>query len=115
MHPHDEYEENGVSHKKLFGLCDDIGEIMCACCTTNKDSQGKDLPPGATPMARKLGLGPSLFLMSTKSISWLFLVLSIWNLPVMFFFYSGAGTQSNDPFARLSLGNVGAPGSLCDD
>lgn len=66
-------------------------------------------------MARKLGLGPSLFLMSTKSIAWLFFVLSLWNLPVMAFFYSGAGAQTDDIFAKLSLGNVGSPALVCDD
>lgn len=53
--------------------------------------------------------------MSTKSIAYLFLGLSILNIPVMAFFYSGAGTQTDDPFARLSLGNVGSPALVCDD
>lgn len=33
-HPHDEYEDfaTKTSKKRLFGMCDEIGEVMCACC-----------------------------------------------------------------------------------
>ena len=48
-------------------------------------------------------------------MAYLFLVLGIINLPVLFFFYQGNGTQSDNNFAKLSLGNIGAPVVACAD
>jgi hypothetical protein len=56
--------------------------------------------------------------MSTKALSWLFLILTILNLPVMLFYFNGSGgTQKdvNDLAIRLSLGNVGESSQACGE
>jgi hypothetical protein len=67
-------------------------------------------------MASEIGLGPTLFLMSTKSLACLFLVITIINLPILIFFYNGTKGESGallsdgdvtTIFMKLSLGNVG--------
>lgn len=69
-------------------------------------------------MAQQLGLGPSLFLMSTKAFAWFFFALALLNLPVMIFYGTGnsAGKleRPTDLFAILSMGNVGQSGQACD-
>jgi len=40
-------------------------------------------------MAKQIGIGPTMFLMSTKALAWLFLVISIINIPVMLFYSTG--------------------------
>lgn len=69
-------------------------------------------------MAQQLGLGPSLFLMSTKAFAWFFLIISIINIPVFVFFGTGnsAGefNRLTDLFAILSMGNVGQSGVACN-
>jgi hypothetical protein len=70
-----------------------------------------------TPLAKEIGLGPTMFLMSTKALSILFFFLTIINLPVYLFFY-----QSNDYevqnipidfFPKISLGNIGQAENAC--
>jgi len=69
-----------------------------------------------TDAERALGIGPALMLKSTMSMAFLFLFLTILNLPVYAFYYSGnistneAGQESlkvSDYFAMISLGNIG--------
>ena len=86
-----------------FGLCDELGYLTpCAPCCK------KDKP---TLMAQKLGVGPTLFLMSTKAFAWFFFGITIVNIPVIMFFGSGnqAGDMNSLPdiFSILSMGNVG--------
>ena len=80
-HPHKEIEVDGAAKKVKFSIFDIVGSLIC-CQNTY----------GVTVMAQKLGLGPSLFLMSTKAIAYLFLVLSIFNLPVMLLFSAGSSS-----------------------
>ena len=67
-----------------------------------------------TKAQQQIGLGPTLLLMVTKSLAWLFLFLTILNLPVYGFFYSGNITKNNNSgfsvtgyFSMFSLGNIG--------
>ena len=66
---------------KRFSLCDDLGFLApcCSCCSNKKP----------TKMAQQIGLGPTLFLMSTKAFAWFFLVITIINIPVLMFFGMG--------------------------
>lgn len=77
------------------------------CCMKDKTSD----------MARQLGVGPTLFLMSTKAFSWFFLALTILNVPIIMFFGSGnaAGEyrQLPDLFSIVSMGNVGQSDYSC--
>lgn len=74
------------------------------CCQRDND---------ATPLAKQLGLGPTLFLMSTKAMFWLFLFLSLIYAPILAIFYTGNAAQSSSVFAKLSVGNLGAPAKTC--
>ena len=64
-----------------------------------------------TPLSKEIGLGPSMFLMTTKSLAILFFFLSVLNIPLYFFFYtSNQGTLVHtqaDYFHKFSLGNSG--------
>ena len=67
-------------------------------------------------MAKELGLGPAIFLMSTKALTLLFLVLTIINVPVYAFFYEandGEVQTPQDYFSKLSLGNLGQSERTC--
>ena len=72
-------------------------------------------------MAKQIGVGPALFLMSTRALAWFFLFLTILNIPVMLFYGLG-NRDSNDtqsvtesPFTVLSLGNVGQSTAACGE
>jgi hypothetical protein len=114
-------EENGkeVIKYKRYELCEEIGTLslslfkkICICVNPNTEN-----------LAKSLGLGPSLFLMSTKMMGWFFLFLFLFNVPVMFFYYNcvnNSGIQSlsggvSQMFSMLSIGNVGQSGLTCND
>lgn len=68
-------------------------------------------------MAEQLGLGPTLFLLTTKAFAYFFMVLTIINIPVMLFFATGNTEKLSSPtdlFAYLSMGNVGQSGFSCN-
>jgi len=46
-------------------------------------------------MARQIGLGPALFLMSTKAMAVLFFILMLINLPVIAFYYTGTRVDND--------------------
>ena len=66
-------------------------------------------------MAKEIGVGASLFLMSTKALSVLFLILFIINIPVLMFYSRGTMYKTNentesgisDYFNMFTLSNVG--------
>jgi hypothetical protein len=77
------FHVNTVHPKKLvngkssnFGICDSLGSLALARCCKGE----------TTDMARKIGIGPAMFLMSTKALAWLFFVLSVVNIPVILFY-----------------------------
>ena len=92
-----------------FGLCAPLGLMPVFECM---NSEPKEL-------AQKLGVGPTLFLMSTRAMSWLFFFLTIINLPAFAYYYKGTSSDADgestvntatgfsDYFKLLSLGNVG--------
>jgi len=93
-----------------FSLCGTLGTLRpaMACC-----------PMETTEMAKQLGVGPTLFLMSTKALSCFFLFLTILNVPVMAFYLSGNDSPVEyetvtDLFALTSMGNVGQTGFTCN-
>lgn len=61
-----------------FGLCDNLGTLDIFPCKTKK-SEDKDV----TELAKQIGLGPTLFLMSTAGLVKLFMILFVLNLPLM--------------------------------
>lgn len=68
-------------------------------------------------MQQQVGLGPTLLLMTTKALAYLFLFLTLLNIPVYLFYYSGNVSLSDNEqqsaikfqnyFAMVSLGNIG--------
>lgn len=69
-----------------------------------------------SPLAKEIGLGPSMFLMSTKALSILFFFLTILNLPVYLFYYQSndyAVQSTIDFFPKVSLGNIGQAENAC--
>jgi len=109
---------DGMPIRKLtqvrFGVCEELGTLpICKRCV--KDT---------SPMAKQVGVGPALFLMSTKALSWFFLFLTILNIPVMLFYGRGNGqgndassivSSPSDAFTVLSLGNVGQSSAACGE
>lgn len=78
-----------------------------------------------TELAKELGVGPTLFLMSTRAMAILFMVLTVLNIPLFAFYYAGtknadtggSGTKADsfdDYFALFSLGNTGSSGYSCN-
>jgi len=45
-----------------------------------------------TPVAKEIGLGPTLFLMTMKAFFWFFAILAILNIPLFMFYLGGNGT-----------------------
>jgi hypothetical protein len=68
-----------------FGLWEDLGSLPASKRWVKKTSE----------MAKQIGVGPALFLMSTRAFSWFFLFLTILNIPVMLFYGLG-NRDSND-------------------
>jgi len=86
-----------------FGICEPLGSN--AWCQASKDHETSEL-------AHEIGIAATLFLKGTKSMSWLFLILTIINIPVYMFFYSSNPASAQllslaDYFAATSLGNLG--------
>ena len=77
MHPRDRLR------KKNFGCCDDISYIPFFSSMIKKTHW-------VTPVAREIGLGPTLFLMTMKAFAWLFLFFFLCNIPLILFYYKGS-------------------------
>lgn len=71
-----------------------------------------------TELAAELGVGPTLFLMSTRAMAILFAILTLVNIPLFSYYYAGTkdaetGEQIaksdsfDDYFSFLSFGNTG--------
>ena len=74
-----------------FGICEELGYLPCSnCCfPVRKNPKTGAQEIEVRRLHQQLGLGPTLFLMKTKTLAYLFLFLTILNLPVMAFYYSG--------------------------
>ena len=82
-------------------MCDSLGGLPLSKCSAGD----------TTELAKQIGIGPTLFLMSTKALSAFFFLIAILNVPVMMF-YSNGNTEIeinkvDSFFATFSLGNVG--------
>ena len=98
-----------------FGLCSSLGLMPVLECMSREPSE----------LSQKLGVGPTLFLMSTRAMSWLFFFLTIINLPAFAYYYKGTSSDADgestvntatgfsDYFKLLSLGNVGQSSYSC--
>ena len=74
-------------------------------------------------MAKQIGIGATLFLMSTKALALFFFVLFLINIPLLMFYKGGVNHQADDSikpsltdyFVQFSLGNVGTAGFTCGE
>ena len=101
VHP----RENG----KVFSCCVDIG--CFPCCYWNKKPigvEGVEVVEIAE-VNKQIGLGPTLFMMLTKSLSYFFLLMTILNLPIMWLYYS-ANYEEN-----YWTANADVPARLLED
>lgn len=70
-------------------------------------------------MLKDIGLGASMYLLQLKTFAYLFLILSIINIPILIIFSSGNGIKEsnlsgiNYILNSLSLGNIGESGPEC--
>jgi hypothetical protein len=99
---------------KSFPVCIELGSLPC-CKKKNYKIQ-------ITEQQQQVGLGPTLLLMVTKQLVWLFFWLTLINLPVFAFFYYGNNSKQSDSvsayqeyFAMLSLGNIGQQQNACGE
>jgi len=93
-----------------FGLCDYVGNNPWLCCC--RDAR-------ISEMSQEIGVGPTMFLMSAKSLAILFFVLTIINIPCYVFYYGSSADSASikspqDLFNALSLGNIGQAAHACD-
>ena len=71
--------EDNIPKEMSFGMWESIGSLqICKCC------QGD-----TTDMAKQIGIGATLFLMSTKALAVFFFVLFLINIPLLIFYKSG--------------------------
>ena len=89
-HPTKVYEDNfGKNCKEVpFSMCDELGNLVPMKKCSKKTSS----------MSRQIGIGPSLFLMSSKSFAILFIILTIVCIP----FYVMLGQVGTIPWAVRS-------------
>lgn len=109
MHPTVKVE--GKEEEQPFGLFDTLGRFqICPCLKKERN---------ITEMASQIGIGPTVFLLTTRSLIWLFVILSILNAPVLYFLYSGnypvegLNQAETSIFIKFSLGNLQQPDLSC--
>jgi len=79
-----------------------------------------------TPVAKEIGLGPTLFLMTMKAFFWMFVLFTFASLPLTLLYFgqgyleedptAAEGAKSftlNDFFGQFSVGNLGVSGHTC--
>ena len=94
-----------------FSLFDRLGFLPMSSYSSEQE---------ISPMASQIGLGPSLFLMSTKALGYFFLLLTILNIPLFLFYNWGYQEEANaitatNIFSRLSIGNIGTDSLTCSE
>ena len=97
-HPHDNDER--------FGICDALGDYA-GCCDRGE----------VKPMAKEIGLGPTLFLITVRKLTCFFLIVSILNIPVYLFLWFSNDTipiTVGDILGKLSLGGITQSQTMCN-
>lgn len=97
-HPHD--------NDKRFGICDDLGDYAGCCGSGN-----------IKPMAKEIGLGPSLFLITVRKLTCFFFLVSVINIPIYMFLWFSDDTfpiTVGDYLGKLSLGSITQSKAMCN-
>lgn len=87
--------------------CAHLGDYEGFCCKDDIED-----------LAKEIGLGPSLYLITTWKLTCFFFIVSLLNVPVyMFLWYSDGGSVHatiGDNLAKLSLGSIGTSTTGCN-
>jgi hypothetical protein len=78
LHPRDNKD-------RIFSMFDRISLLPVMNCWIQEPSE----------LQKQLGMGPTLFLMSTRFMAWLFLLLTIINIPVFAYYFKGTTTDAD--------------------
>ena len=102
VHKYDSHPRDRYNQEEFKGWCDaDISYIPFWCDPLVWQDEW------VTPVAREIGLGPTLFLMTLKAFMWLFLFFTVLNIPLMIFYASGNMQESDiEPSAEAREHNV---------
>ena len=84
LHPRNNSKEGSFK----FGICDNLGRYPCPCPCQKTTITSEDI----TQMGKEIGVGPALFLMTTKTLIWFFILMTILNLPVYLFLFNSNQT-----------------------
>ena len=84
MHPTKSIDKDSRKRSK-FSICDPIGFLPVFKWLNKKPSD----------LSQELGVGPTLFLMSTRGMFWLFTFLTIINIPVFAYYYKGTSSDAD--------------------
>lgn len=79
-------DEDGVAKEVPFRLCDPLGSLPIPL--------GKYFAKDVTELSQEIGIGPTLFLMSTKAMSLFFLLITLISIPIMMLYAKGGVTKS---------------------
>jgi len=102
VHKYDNHPRDRHNKEEFKWWCDaDISYIPFFCDPL------VDQEEWVTPVAREIGLGPTLFLMTLRAFMWLFLFFTIINIPLMIFYASG-NMQANEAGAVSAEGDQNA-------
>jgi hypothetical protein len=78
-HQYTFHPRNRREKKKFAPFGADLSYLPISACQINKSEW-------VTPAAREIGLGPTLFIMTQKAFMYLFLVITIINIPLFAFY-----------------------------
>jgi hypothetical protein len=97
-----------MSNAEHWPLSASTGSLVCF-------EEQRDIPP----LLKDIGLGASLYLLTLKSFTFLFLIISLISIPIFAIYMSGRESEANQLgglgffFSALNIGNIGASGPTC--
>lgn len=95
-------------NNEQFSFFERLGYLPFMSCMVSEPTQ----------LAAEIGVGPTLFLMSTRAMAILFFILTFVNIPLFSYYYAGTKDDEtgeiisksdsfDDYFSYLSFGNTG--------
>lgn len=102
---------------KKYSICSHMGSFPCFGVIDGNTGKTKVLISDAQ---KDLGLGPTLMLMTTRSLGYLFVILALVNIPLCMLYNSGETSINHisislpELFSMISLGNIGEESKTCE-
>jgi len=97
-----------VSNAEHWPLSASTGSLVCF-------EEQRDIPA----LLKDIGLGASLYLLTLKSFTFLFLIITLVSTPIFAIYMSGKESEANQLagfgflFSALNIGNIGESGPTC--